>query len=127
MNIDQYNGSVLAFIGDAIMTLKVREYLINKDITKADKLQKKASMFLSAQGQSTFLQYLFKSDFLTPEEIEIYKRGRNHKSKSVAKNADIITYRQATGLEALFGYWYLLNHNDRLEEACQEMFIFFET
>lgn len=117
MNTDLLNGGTLAFIGDAVMTLQIREYLISIGYTRSKQLQEITSAYVSATNQAKFVHRIMNQ--LTEEETEVYKRGRNFKSHSSAKNANILDYRAATGLEALWGYWYLNKNYDRL----QEMFI----
>lgn len=115
------NGNALAFIGDAIYSLLVREYFIRLGFHKPNVLQKKSVKFVSASGQATILRLLLAEDYFNEMELEIIYRGRNAKSDSVAKNADIIDYRMATGLEALFGYLYLYHHQERLHEIFEKI------
>lgn len=110
------NGNVLAFIGDAIYSLQVRSYFVEKEIFNTKKLQKLTTQLVSAKGQNKALHYLYEKNILNDEELEIVKRGRNAKSSSVAKNVDIQTYRNATGFEALWGYLYLNASYDRLQK-----------
>lgn len=110
------NGNTLAFIGDAIYSLLVREHFIRLGFHKPNILQQKSVQFVSAKAQADILRRLLSENEFNEMELEIIYRGRNAKSDSVAKNADIIDYRMATGLEALFGYLYLYHHNDRLNE-----------
>ncbi len=114
-----HSGNVLAFIGDAVLSLQVREYLVNKGYTKTKDLQEKSVMFVSANSQAKYMENLLDGGMLSEEELVIYKRGRNTRTTSVAKNADVITYRVATGFEALWGYLYLLDDKSRLEELWQ--------
>ncbi|NLC41756.1 MAG: ribonuclease III [Erysipelothrix sp.] len=114
--MSDHNGSVLAYIGDAVLSLQVREYLVSKSITQAKTLLKRSILFVSAESQADFMNHLLKTNELSEEELLIYKRGRNHKSSSIAKNADVISYRVATGLEALWGYLYLEQKHERLEQ-----------
>lgn len=116
MNIDLLNGRVLAYIGDSVMALKVKEYLISKDIIKAKVLQSESIKYLSAKAQSEIMKYILSENILSVDEMKTYLLGRNYKAQSVAKNADIVTYRISSGLEALWGYLYLSKQNDRLEE-----------
>ena len=76
-------------------------------------------MFVSANSQAKYMENLLDGGMLSEEELVIYKRGRNTRTTSVAKNADVITYRVATGFEALWGYLYLLDDKSRLEELWQ--------
>ena len=107
------NVLVLAYIGDAIYELYVREYIVNKGIVKVELLQKEATKYVSAKAQAKFLQQI--NEYLTDEEKTIVNRARNHKGNRHPKNTDIITYKYATGLEAIIGYMYL-NNRQRLNE-----------
>lgn len=117
---DNHTGSVLAFIGDALLSLQVREYLVSCGYTKAKDLQEKSTDFVSAKAQAKYIQYLIDDRQLSPEEYNIFKRGRNDKSTSIAKNADVITYRYSTGFEALWGYLYLQKNTSRIEELWEQ-------
>ncbi len=109
------NNLVLAYLGDAIYELYIREYLINKGICKVNTLQTESIKYVSAKSQSDYLQKLIDNNFLTKEEIEIVKRGRNMDSHS-KKNTDIITYKRSTGLECLIGYLRINNNEQRINE-----------
>ena len=105
---------VLAYIGDTIYESYVREYLIRKNINKkVNDLHKSAVKYVKAKAQATIMHEL--ENELTEEELRIYKRGRNQKSHTSPKNADIIDYKHATGFEALVGYLYLGNEKERLD------------
>jgi len=121
MNPDLLNGSTLAFVGDAILTLYVRDYLVKLGITKTKELQNRSILFVSANAQAKFIQSLMTENFLSDNEVKIFLRGRNHKSDNKAKNADIVTYRQSTGFEALLGYLYLTENHSRLNEIWNKM------
>ncbi len=116
MRIEECSGSTLAFIGDAVWSLLIREYLVEKGYTKAKDLQTKSVMFVSAKAQASFYHQLDEEGFFTDKEKEIFKRGRNFKSESVPKNTSVTTYRTSTGFEAVVGYWYFEKKNDRLEQ-----------
>ncbi|KEH86651.1 Mini-ribonuclease 3 [Clostridium novyi] len=111
----QLNPLVLAFVGDAIYEVFVRRYLVeqNQDMS-AHKLHVKAVSYVKAHSQSEIMKQIKES--LTEEEERIFKRGRNAKSGTVPKNADVREYRMATGFEALMGFLYLTNQLDRLNE-----------
>ena len=109
------NPLVMAYMGDTIYEQYVREHLIRKGITKIGELQSKSLNYVSAKSQRMHLERLENSNFLTSEEIEIVKWGRNAKGAKT-KHADIVTYRLATGLEALIGKLYFDNKNDRIKE-----------
>lgn len=112
----QESGNVLAFIGDAVLTLQVRQHLVSLGITKTKLLQETSIKYVSANAQAHFMEYLISNNLLDENELSMYKRGRNAKSASSAKNADILVYRVATGFEALWGYLYLENKHERLSE-----------
>ena len=110
------NGLALAYMGDGIYEVYVRNHLMQKGLTKPNQLHATATKFVSAKAQARLMQQMLEQeDFLNEEELEIYKRGRNSKSHTVAKNADVGTYRIATGFEALMGYLYLSGQQARLE------------
>jgi len=121
MNPELLNGSTLAFVGDAILSLYVRDYLVKLGITKTKELQERSIRFVSANAQAKFIQKLLADNFLSEHEVKLFLRGRNHKSDTKAKNADIVTYRQSTGFEALLGYLYLMDDHVRLLQIWEEM------
>ena len=111
------NGLALAYMGDGIYEVYVRNHVMQKGLTKPNQLHATATKFVSAKAQARLMQQMLEQEsFLNEEELEIYKRGRNSKSHTVAKNADVGTYRIATGFEALMGYLYLSGKQARLEE-----------
>lgn len=110
---------IMAYLGDAIYELYVREYLINKGISNVHELQTESLNYVSAKSQRRIMEELESKNFFTEEEIEIIKKGRNavsHKSKTT----DIVTYHKATGFECLIGYLYK-NNKDRLKEIMEEI------
>ena len=105
---------VLAYLGDTVYESYVREYLIRKNINKkVNDLHKSAIKYVNAKAQATVIHAI--EEELTEDEERIYKRGRNQKSHTSPKNADIIDYKHATGFEALIGYLYLSEDNERLK------------
>ena len=110
------NPLILAYIGDSVYDLYIRKYLINKGICKVDLLQKESIKYVSAKGQAMFLKQMLDYNILKDDEINIVTRARNHKVNHKPKGCDIITYKYATGLEALIGYLYYNNQIDRIEE-----------
>ena len=110
------NSLSLAYLGDAVYELYIRSYLLNKGNIKVKELQMMAVNYVSANAQSNFLDKMFENGFLTEEETDIIKRARNHKCHKSPKNTDIITYKKATGLEALIGYLYMNNNKMRIEK-----------
>ncbi|MCG4435956.1 ribonuclease III [Erysipelothrix rhusiopathiae] len=115
-----HSGNVLAFVGDAVLSLQVRQYLVEQGITKTKQLQETSVKFVSAMAQADYMKTLLDRNALTEEEMGIYKRGRNSKSASMAKNADVMSYRIATGFEALWGYLHMEGHQERLDELWKE-------
>lgn len=122
MKIDEINVLVLAYLGDTIYENFVRRYLIFNEISNVNNLQKSAVKYVSAKGQAYFLTKMMDSNFLEEEELKIVKRARNYKTTSHPKNCDIITYKYATGLEALIGYLQLENKIERIEEIMKFIF-----
>lgn len=112
------NSLVLAFIGDAIYDVFVRTYLVdNNRYMSAHKLHVKAVSFVKAHAQSQIMKKI--EDKLTEEEYSIFKRGRNSKSGTVPKNAQVQEYRVATGFETLIGFLYITEQVDRLNELLE--------
>ena len=104
-----------AYVGDCVYELYIREFLINLKMVKVKDLQNESLKYVSAKSQRRCLENLIESNFLTEEEIDIYKRGRNaHGRKN--SNTDIITYKIATGLECLIGDLYLNKNYQRIKE-----------
>ena len=116
MNILERNVLVLAYLGDTIYEDYIRRYLINKGINNVNELQSESLRYVSAKGQSNYLEMLINDGFFSDEEMSVIKRARNNTSKSHPKNTDIITYKRATGLEALIGYLDLTNNKERIDE-----------
>lgn len=113
-DIRSYSPLTLAFIGDGIYDLIIRSVVVGKGNSHVNNLHKRASRLVKAQSQSELIKALLPE--LTEEETAVYKRGRNAKSTTVAKNATISDYRRATGFEALIGYLYLEDQMDRIME-----------
>ncbi len=111
-DIKTYSPLTLAYIGDAIFDLITRTAIVNSGNAPVNKLHKRASKLVQASAQAD-LYYRIK-DELTQEELAVYKRGRNAKSFTSAKNAGVVEYRTATGLEALMGYLYLTDQTKRI-------------
>ena len=116
MNVLEINVLVLAYLGDGIYENYVRKYLINKGIGNVNDLQKEATSYVSAKSQAKFLQDMIDNNMLSEEELDVVRRARNYKTTSHPKNCDIITYKYATGLEALIGYLNLEENNERIDE-----------
>ena len=113
-DIRTYSPLTLAYIGDAIYELVIRTILVEKGNTQVNKLHQRASKLVKASAQSEIVEKL--KPYLTEEEMGIFKRGRNAKSFTMAKNASMSDYRRATGFEALMGQLYLTEKWDRMLE-----------
>lgn len=105
---------VLAYIGDAIYEVGVRQYLISKTNLKPHQLHRQATAMVSAKAQARILAAL--EPALTEEEKDVVRQGRNAKSGSVPKNADVLEYRHATAFEGLIGYLYYSRQQERMRE-----------
>lgn len=111
-DLKTYSPLTLAFIGDVVYDLIIRTLVVEQGNAPVNKLHKKVSSMVKASAQMELFHRV--EDMLTEEELAVYKRGRNAKSFTTAKNASITEYRTATGFEALIGYLYL---DDRLNRA----------
>lgn len=105
VDVHSYSPLTLAYIGDSIYDLIIKSLVINEGNRQVNKLHKETSMYVQASTQSLMMRAM--QEALTEEEHAVYKRGRNAKSVSPAKNQSITDYRRATGFEALLGYLYL--------------------
>ena len=112
--IETYAPLTLAYIGDAVYELIIRTLIVAKGNKQVNKLHKESSFLVKASTQADMIGNI--KEMLTEEEEVIFKRGRNAKSFSKAKNATMSEYRQATGFEALIGYLYLSKKSDRMIE-----------
>jgi ribonuclease-3 family protein len=117
-NINTYSPLVLAYIGDCIYELIIRSMIVAKGNEQVNKLHKKSSELVKAETQAKMIHSLMEE--LTEEEEHIYKRGRNAKSFTSAKNASVTDYRVATGFEALMGYLYMEGRTDRIFELIKK-------
>ena len=97
------------------------KYLIKQGIANVNDLQKEAIKYVSAKAQCEILKKLIDSNILTEEELDIVRRARNHKTISHPKNCDIVTYKYATGFEALIGYLKLENRIERINEIMKNI------
>lgn len=113
-DIRSFSPLTLAYIGDAIYEIIIRSLLVESGNAPVGKLHKRASKIVKAEAQKNSMGKI--EPLLTEGELAIYKRGRNAKSYTSAKNASVIDYRIATGFEALVGYLYLEGNNERLLE-----------
>ncbi len=115
MEVKEINVLVLAYLGDAVYENYVRKYLVLSGVSHVNDLQKLAVLYVSAKGQARFVREMMSQGFLTDEEIQVVKRARNYRNLSHPKHCDIVTYKYATGLEALIGYLDLQKQKDRID------------
>jgi ribonuclease-3 family protein len=115
--LNQYSPLVLAYVGDAVYEVFVRTMLVSNRHIPVHGLHKMSIGFVKAKAQSDTIHRIL--DLLTPEEQDVVRRGRNAKSGTIPKNADVTDYKYATGFEALIGYVYLSGNTDRLMEILQ--------
>ena len=114
VDFSQTSAMALAYLGDAVIELLVRERLILKGYEKSAKLNSEARKFVTAVAQNR--AYLAISSLLTEEESDIFKRGKNCSHLNIPKSASALEYKNATGLEAIFGYLHLMGRSDRIKE-----------
>ena len=112
-----YNGETLAYIGDAIYELRIREHILKTGYQDVNKLHKYAVKFTSGENQALIIDYLIKQEFLTDEEISYFRRGRNSSHSKNRRSISVISYKKATGFEAMIGYLYLDGQKERLDEV----------
>ncbi len=112
VDIREYSPLALAYIGDCIYDLVIRTVVVGRGNRSSSQLHKSATKYVNAGAQAAMAEAL--QDCLTEEEAAVYRRGRNAKSYTTAKNASVIDYRKATGLEALMGYLYLRDDMGRV-------------
>ena len=114
---ERLSGLALAYIGDAVYELAIRDYLLAKGMSHPHQLHRMATHYVSAKAQCAVMQaFLSEPQALSEQELTVYRRGRNAKSATVAKNTDVMTYRIATGFEALIGYLHVSQQHQRCTE-----------
>ena len=111
-DLRSYSPLTLAYIGDGVYELISRTILVKKGNCPVNRLHKKASSLVKAGAQSAIMEVI--EEKLTPEELSVYRRGRNAHSPTMAKHATMADYRRATGFEALMGYLYLKEDYTRM-------------
>lgn len=114
VDVRTYSPLTLAYIGDGIYDLIIRSLVVAKGNTRAGELHKRTSQIVKAKTQAEMIELIL--PLLTEEEADVYRRGRNAKSPTMAKNATMADYRKATGFEALMGYLYLKDEFPRMVE-----------
>lgn len=114
----QISPVTLAFVGDAVYSLYVRERLTLEHGGKAADLQRVSSKVVSAQGQSSFLEKLI--PLFTEQEADVFRRGKNAKKATKSKSASNLEYSRSTGFEAVLGYLYLTGQTARITELLSQ-------
>ncbi|AXI07574.1 ribonuclease III [Oceanobacillus zhaokaii] len=126
LEVKQMKSLALAYMGDAIYEVYVREHLLNKGEVKPNQLHNHAVRFVAGKAQAAIILHFLEIGILSEEESRIVARGRNAKSGSIPKNISVQTYRYSTAFEALIGYHYLLKNEARLAELLQLSVAFIE-
>ena len=109
-------GLTLAYIGDAVYEVYIRDFLIRSGQTRPNQLHRMATHYVSAKAQHYLIELMQAENILTETELSMYKRGRNAKSHTGAKNTLVAIYRSSTGFEALMGYLHMTEQKERMEE-----------
>lgn len=118
VDVRTFSPLTLAYIGDGVYDLIIRSVIVERANASANKLHQKTTKYVKASAQAAMILAL--QEELTEEELSVFKRGRNAKSYTVAKNASMTDYRNATGFEALVGYLYLTGQNARILELVKK-------
>lgn len=126
LNVKQMKSLALAYMGDAVYEMHVREHLLQTGQIMPNNLHQKAITFVSGKSQAGVIRHWLKEDYLSEEEVRVATRGRNAKSGSIPKNTSVQTYRYSTAFEALIGFHYLSGNNERLTELLQKAVQFVE-
>ncbi|MBO5883045.1 MAG: ribonuclease III [Clostridia bacterium] len=113
-SLNTYSTAALAYLGDGVIEMLVREHLVKSGLSSSAKLNKKALDFVRAPMQAEAMKNIL--DLLTEEETDVFHRGRNIGHTNTPKSATVAEYRSATGMEALFGYLYLAERHERISE-----------
>lgn len=116
----EYGILQLAYLGDAVMELAVRRELLRRGNFHPGHMVKLSKAFVTCEAQSDAAERLL--PYLTPEEEAVYRRGRNAKTKHTPSHGELIQYRRATGLEALFGYLELVGRQERMRELFEKAY-----
>ena len=120
MNIKEISTEALAYLGDSVIELRVRELLVERGISGSGNLNRESLSFVKAGAQSAAMHRIVES--LSEEESAIYKRGRNMSGGNVPKSATMSEYRTATGMEVLFGYLHITGQFDRIDQLFRKAY-----
>ena len=128
MHPEQINALVLAYLGDAILEVLVRDHLVmDLGVLKPNDLQKRAVSYVGAKSQAAFMRACKNEDWLSEEEMGWYRRGRNTKGRRAIKNLDVMTHNESSGFEAVLGTLHILGNEDRIQEIFELYCRFIET
>ena len=116
INTKNINTTALAYIGDAVYEIYVRQRVLQLEKVHVDHLHKLAINYVNNAGQAKAVKRMMNEEFLTEEEVSLVKRARNHKTASKPRNADPVNYKLATAFEALIGWLHLDGRKERMEE-----------
>lgn len=119
-DVKQLNALALAYMGDAVLEIAIREHLLRMGRVKPNILHREATHYVSAKAQSKVIHQLIDENYFTEEEMAVLKRGRNAKSGSVPKNTDVQTYNYSTAFEAVLGFLYLTGNTKRVHMIIQD-------
>lgn len=120
-DVKQLNALALAYVGDAVLELHIREHLLKQGEVRPQFLHRRSTSYVSAKAQASVLNELMDAQFFSEEEQAVLRRGRNAKSGTIPKNTDIHTYRYSTAFEALIGYHYLLKRDERIHTIIETL------
>lgn len=113
-SLNSYSTAALAYLGDSVLEICVRERLVREGLSSSATLNKRALDFVRASAQAQAMKNIF--PLLSEEENAVFHRGRNIGHTNTPKSATVAEYRAATGMEALFGYLHLAGRSDRIAE-----------
>lgn len=120
MRPKEHSGRDLAYLGDAVWSLKIRKKLIEMGYGGGKRLQSLTVKRVSAKAQALFYDAMHEEGFLTAEEEEMFHRGRNDSAGTVPRNTDVMTYRKSTGFEAVLGFLQLEQRDERIDEIVEK-------
>ncbi len=127
MDTKSCNALVLAYIGDAVLEILTREYLVvQKKIVKPNLLQSFSIQYVSAKAQARYVEYALEKNIFTDDEISFFKRGKNAKDTRTLKNTSPLTHRISSGFEAILGHLYITRQNERIQEIFNDYTLFVE-
>lgn len=119
MKTEAINTTALAYIGDGVYEIFIRRLMVTRGWAAADHLHRETVKYVRAESQAYAIKKIM--DMLTPEEQDLIRRARNRKSVTKPRNADPVSYKMATAMEALIGYLFLTDQNQRIEEIMQRV------